>query len=211
MMGRVAHMFPDNCSDVVNGLADFPEVPAIPHVAPEQDTQEGDVEAKYGSLRERLDAKHVQDTGDEVGHSHQRHQNCRRAVGIHDVFALISFEERLISLRYFLLESFFKPTAERFASHFMCAVELLQTQLSQLFMLGLKLLRSKVRSLGSTQLRKRREGDTVCIHTENRGKHSEWRRLPLTFSISLMYLSLAAFWAFRLLASAVACQDTHRE
>ena len=35
--------------------------------------------------------------------------------------------------------------------------------------------------------------------------HVHRQELCLTFSISFMYLSLAAFWALRLLASAVAC------
>ena len=99
----MTHTFPHDGSDVIDGLSDLAKVPAVPHVAPHQYTEEGDVETNDCRLRERLHAQHVQDARDEVGGGHDREEDSRRAVGVQYVLALVAFEERLVRPRYLLL------------------------------------------------------------------------------------------------------------
>ena len=145
-------MFPNDGGNVVDGLADLPEVPTVPHIAPDKHTEEGDVQTKDGRLRERLYPQHVQDAGEEVTHGHDCHQHSRRAVGIHYVFALISLEEGLVSLQYPFLEALLESGTESLSAHLPGVGELFQAELSQFPVLRFQPFRREVGSLSSTQL-----------------------------------------------------------
>lgn len=156
-------MFPHDGSHIIDGLTDLTKVAAVSHVAPDQHTQEGNIQPENGRLRERLDPQHVQDTGDEVGDSHHSEEHRRRAVSVQDMFALVSLQERFVGFRYLLTQSLLKLSAEGLASHLACVVELHDTDISQLLVPGLQLLWSKVRRLCSTQLRERNNMMFICI------------------------------------------------
>ena len=152
MIHKHTHVLPYDGGDVIDGLAHLAEVPAVPHIPPHQHAQQGDVETKDGCLRERLDPEHVQDAGEEVGDGHYGEEDGRRAVGVEDVFAVVSLHKGVVGIQHLLLQFFLVLSAESLPAHLACGLKLCEARLSQLLVLGFQLLRCEVRLIFTAQL-----------------------------------------------------------
>ena len=152
MTHKHTHVLPYDRGDVIDGLSHLAEVPAVPHIAPHQHAQQGDVETKDGRLRERLDPEHVQDAGEEVGDGHYGEEDGWSAVGVEDVFAVVSLHKGVVGFQHLLLQFFLVLSAESLPAHLACGLKLCEARLSQFLVLGFQLLGCEVWLIFTAQL-----------------------------------------------------------